>query len=118
MSKTKQNELICLCGEEIVTDIILEVKESRDFSILADEVRDCSNTEQMPFVIWFLDRSCKIREKNLLNFQNVNLGHLCRDFIWKLLMLSENLGLEIGNLRGQGYDGAGNMAEKKSGVSS
>ena len=51
MSKTKQNELICLCGEEIVTDIILEVKESRDFSILADEVRDCSNTEQMPFVI-------------------------------------------------------------------
>ena len=33
-------------------------------------------------------------------------------------MLSENLGLEIGNLRGQGYDGAGNMAGKKSGVSS
>ena len=39
MSKTIQNELICLCGEEIVTDIISEVKESRAFSILADEVR-------------------------------------------------------------------------------
>ena len=37
MSKTIENELICLCGEEIVTDVISEVKESS--SILADEVR-------------------------------------------------------------------------------
>ena len=29
-----------------------------------------------------------------------------------------NLGLEISNLRGQGYNGAGNMAGKKSGISS
>ena len=39
MSKTIENELICLCGEEIVTGVISEVKESRAFSILADEVR-------------------------------------------------------------------------------
>ena len=31
MSKTIQNELICLCGEEIVTSIISEDKESRVF---------------------------------------------------------------------------------------
>ena len=35
MSKTIQNEFICLCGEEISTGIISEVKESRFFSILA-----------------------------------------------------------------------------------
>ena len=51
MSKTIQNELICLCGEEIVTGVISEVKESRVFSTLADEERDYSNTEQMSFVI-------------------------------------------------------------------
>ena len=52
MSKTIQNELICLCCEEIVTDIISEVNEPRVFSIFADEVRDdCSNTEQMSFVM-------------------------------------------------------------------
>ena len=52
MSKIIQNELIFLCGEEIVTDIISKVKESRVFSILADEVRDdCSNIEQMSFVM-------------------------------------------------------------------
>ena len=65
MSKTIQNELICLCGEEIVTGIISEVKESRVFSILVDEVRDCSNTEQMSFVIQFVDKSCQIREEFL-----------------------------------------------------
>ena len=47
MSRTIQNELTCLCGNENVTGIISEVKESRVFSSLVDEVRDCSNTEQM-----------------------------------------------------------------------
>ena len=47
MSKTIQNELICLYGEEIVTGIISESKESSVFSVLADEVRDCSNTGKM-----------------------------------------------------------------------
>ena len=52
MSKTIQNELICLCGEEIVTDIISDVKESRFFfNFGRDEVRGCSNTEQMSFVM-------------------------------------------------------------------
>ena len=63
MFKTIQNELTCLCGEEIVIGIISEVKESRVFSILADEVTDCSNTEQMSFVIRSVDNSCQIREK-------------------------------------------------------
>ena len=55
MSKTIQNELMGLCGEEVVTGIISEVKESRVFYILADEVRD---TGQMSFVIRYVDKSC------------------------------------------------------------
>ena len=47
MSRTIQNELTCLRGDENVTGIISELKESRGFSSLVDEVRDCSNTEQM-----------------------------------------------------------------------
>ena len=63
MCKAIQNELICLCGEEIVTGVISEVKESRVFSTLADEERDCSNTEHMSIVIWFDDKSCQIRQE-------------------------------------------------------
>ena len=61
MSKTIQNELIYLWSEETVTGIISEVKGSRAFPILADEVGDCSNTEQIAFVIRFVDKSCQIR---------------------------------------------------------
>ena len=63
MSKTKQNELICLCGEEIVTDIILEVKESRDFSILADKVRDCSNLNKCHLLFDFLIDPVKLEKR-------------------------------------------------------
>ena len=63
MPKTIQNELICLCREEIVTGIISEIKEASVFSILADEAKDFSNTEQILFVFRFNDKSCQIREE-------------------------------------------------------
>ena len=74
MSKTIWNELICLRGEEIVTGIISEVKESRVFSTLADEVR---HTEQMSFVIRFVDKSCQIREEfiQFLECESGTSGH-------------------------------------------
>ena len=93
MSKTIQNELICLCGEEIVTGIISEAKESRVFSILADEVRDCSNTEQMSFVIRYVDKSCQIREE-FIQFLEYKSGTSGWNFIWKLLILSKTLVLK------------------------
>ena len=108
MSKTIQNELICLCGEEIVTGI----KESRVFSILADEVRDCSNTEQMSFVIRFADKSYQIREE-FVQFLQCESGTFGQELYLKIVNVIRDLFLEIGNLRGQGYDGAGNMAGKK-----
>ena len=117
MSKTIENELICLCGEEIVTDVISEVKESRAFSILADEVRDCSNTEQISFFIRYVDKSCQIREE-YIQFLECESGTSGQELYLKIVNAIRNLSLEIINLRGQGYDGAGNMAGKKSGVSS
>ena len=40
MLKTIKNKIICLRAEEIVTGIVSEYKESRVFSIFADEDRD------------------------------------------------------------------------------
>ena len=112
MSKTIQYELIYLCGEEIDTGIISEVKESRVFSTLADEVRDCSNTEQMSFVIRFVDKSCQIREE-YIQFLEFESGTSGQELYLKIINVIRNLGLEIGNLRGQGFDGAGKVAWKK-----
>ena len=106
MSKTIQIELICLCGEEIVTGIISEVKESRAFSILADEVRDCSNTEQISFVIRYVNKSCQIREE-YIQFLECESGTSGEELYLKIVNAIRNLSLEIINLRGQGYDVAG-----------
>ena len=108
----KRNELICLCGEEIVTGVILEVKESRVFSVLADEVRHCSNTEQTLFVIRLVDESCQIREESI-QFRECESGTSGQELYFKIINVLRDLGLEIGNFRGESFDGAGNMAEKK-----
>ena len=112
MSKTIQNELICLCGTEIVTGIISEVKDSRVFSILADEVGDSSNTDQISFVIWFIDKSYQIRE-GFIEFLECKSGTFEQELYLKIFNFIRDLGLEIDNLRGQVHDGAGIMAGKK-----
>ena len=101
-SRIIQNELICLCGEEIITGIISEVKESRVFSILADEVRDCSSTEQMLFVIRFVDKSCQIIEE-FIRCLECESGTSWQKLYLKIVNAIRDLGIEIGNVRGQGY---------------
>ena len=117
MSKTIQNELICFCGEEILTGIISEVTESIVFFILADEVRDCSNTEQTSFVIQYVEKSCQIREE-FIKFLECESRTSGPELYLKIVNAIRNLGIEVSNLKGQGYDGAGNIAGKKSGASS
>ena len=96
------NELIYLCDKEIVTGIISEVRvlefpESRVFSILADEVRDCSNTEQISFVMRYVDKSCQIREE-FIDFLECESGTSGQELCLKIvnrLMLSETLVLKL-----------------------
>ena len=91
-----------------------KVKEARVFSILADEVRDdCSNIEQMSFVMRYVDKSCQIREE-FIQFLEWESGASGQEIYLKIDNVeTRNLGLEISNLRGQCYDGAGNMTGKK-----
>ena len=50
-SKTVQNEAIQVSAEYVKEKIVSEVKESRYFTILADETSDISNKEQMSLVL-------------------------------------------------------------------
>ena len=60
-SKTIQNELIEIIGEQIREKILEEVKQARFFSILADEAAaDVSNEEQLSLVLRFVDSSSQI----------------------------------------------------------
>ena len=62
-SKTIQNEMISVLGTSIQDDIIQEIKAANIYSILADEVTDCANLEQLSTVIRFVDSDKHIREE-------------------------------------------------------
>ena len=114
-SKTVQNELIEICGDYLREQIIREVKLAKFFSILADEVADVSNKEQMPLVLRFVDTKGHIREEfiKFIYFANGATGENIAEAIKSEIRV---LGLDMRNCRGQGYDGAGNMSGKYSGT--
>ena len=89
-----------MCREEIVTGIISEIKESRVFSILADEAKDFSNTEQILFVFQFVDKFRQIREE-CIQFLECESGTSWQELYLKMVNVIRNvirnLGLEIGN---------------------
>ena len=72
ISKTSQNESIYCCGKFIKDSLIKDIKE-RFFSFLADEASDCSNQEQLSFVLRSVDKDGEIREE-FLDFLHRELG--------------------------------------------
>ena len=62
LSKTIQNEIIETVGNYIFSKIIAEVKQTRMFSIMADEAADVSNKENLSLVLRYVDSSKNIRE--------------------------------------------------------
>ena len=64
-SKTIQNEMISVLGSAIQDKLIRDVKSAKFFSIVADEVTDCANLEQVSLVIRFFDSDKHIIEEFL-----------------------------------------------------
>lgn len=52
-----QNDIIACTGEWIRNHIIQEVMEAHFFSVCADEATDAANKEQLPLVVWFVDKN-------------------------------------------------------------
>ncbi len=64
-SKTIQNQLIAIIGKAIQSTILAEVKIAKHFSLLADEVTDMANLEQLTLTIRYVDSRNEIREEFL-----------------------------------------------------
>ena len=62
ISAPTQNQLIKCCGDVITNILVQEIKAAKFYTILADEVSDCSNKEQMSIVIRYIDSDCNIQE--------------------------------------------------------
>ena len=107
MSPQKQNDLLDVIGRRIILRVLLEeIKSAKFFIVLADEVT-ATNIEHLAIRVRFVDRASDIREE-FLTFEQLNrvTGQHIADAITHYLQ--EN-GLQLENIRGQGYDGASNM---------
>ena len=111
-SKTIQNELVEVIGESIRNDILAEVKQAKFYSVIADEVTDTANKEELSLSLRFV-LNVQVRQV-FVDFVEVEriTGPVLAQAI--LQWLSTH-GLSPADIRGQCYDGASNMSEAVSG---
>ena len=83
---------------------------------MADEASDCSNQEQLSFVLRFIDKYGEIREE-FLGFLHCELDLSGKALAETILTEIGNLTLDINNCRGQGYDGAASVSGHINGLS-
>ena len=114
-SPTIQSDLPVCIGEWIRNRIVDEVLESKFFFVCADEVADMTNREQMALIVRFVDKQGHIREE-FLDFIHCDEGTTGRALSGKIISSLQDNGLDMNYLRGQGYDGAGNMAGIREGA--
>ena len=116
ISKTSQNKIIRCSGEVIRDQLINEIKESKFYSVIADEAKDSSHKEQMSLVLRFVDTNHNIREE-FIAFMNCKWGLSGAQLAKLLLETLNDLTLSLEDCRGQGYDGAGAVAGHINGLS-
>ncbi|XP_076906337.1 uncharacterized protein LOC143562414 [Bidens hawaiensis] len=103
-----QKEVINCFAEEVLKQIFEELGNDV-FSILVDESRDVSKKEQMALVLRYVDKSGLVKERfiglvHVKDTTTLSLKHAIDE-------LFARYSLSLTKVRGQGYDGASNMAE-------
>lgn len=115
LSNRSQNDIIASLGTFIRREIQNEIKDAQIFSILLDETTDVSNKEQVSFVVCYVsDMEIKERFLQVCTVESTTGKELEKVVI---SLLQEN-GLDLKNIRGQGYDGAANMSGMYKGLQS
>ncbi|CAF1660887.1 unnamed protein product [Adineta ricciae] len=109
-----QNEILNLIQENILSQIIFEIKDAKYFSIMIDETSDISRHEQVSLVIRYTDDQFHVYER-FIGFERASsttgdgLFHLLLEWLKKM-------DLNINHIVGQCYDGASAMSGIYKGV--
>ena len=114
LSPHTQNELIGVMGKHIILKgIVDELNTAKFFAILADEVTS-HNVEHLAICARFVDSGKNVREEFLafIKLERIT-GEKVAEGILEFLKQND---IPVGNIRGQGYDGASNMAPQRVGV--
>lgn len=114
MSHDIINELIELLAREVSCSVVNKIKLRDYFSLLCDETRDISGTEQLTLCLRSVNENLEVEEDfiglcALESTDAESLFNTIRDLILRC-------GLDESKIRGQSYDGASVMSGQLSGV--
>ena len=110
-----QNELLEVMANKINREIADQIRQAKYFAVMADEVTDASNREQVVVCMRWVNDELQPHEDFLGLYKVDNIQSNTIVGILNDILLRMNLTLS--NCRGQCYDGASNMAGSRSGVS-
>ena len=109
-----QNEILKVMALHILRNIAKSIQQAKYFTIMADEVTDCSNKEQVAVCFRMVDENFEPQESFIgLHVVELIQANVLVEVL-KDTMVRLNLSLQ--NCRGQCYDGAANMAGSRNGV--
>ena len=110
-----QNTLLHIMGEMVREKICQEVKDAGVYSVLANESKDSSKTEQMAIVIRYVNiKDASIHER-ILTF--VEAHSLDAEGLTKYILDTlKDYHLDLESIVSQGYDGASVMSGRCAGV--
>ena len=112
-----QNEIIGLCADQIISALVQDCNDSRYFGFISDEATDCSTKEQASICVRFFDKMTKSVREEFLGFAEASrtTGEVLAELFLEQLELK---GVNVDQMRAQGYDGAANMSGVNKGVQS
>ncbi|XP_039373733.1 zinc finger MYM-type protein 1-like [Mauremys reevesii] len=120
LGKNIQNELISIVGNAVKREIIARIKAAKYFTIILDCTSDISHQEQMSLTIRYVADGVSPSipagvYEHFIKFIVVESS--TGEYLYNILLSElKDLGLDVANIRGQGYDNGANMKGNISGV--
>ena len=113
-SHANQNEILSSLSHAVLRKITTNVVTAKYYALIADETTDVARKQQMSISLRWIDSLFAIHEDfvGMYEVEKADAVHLSG----MLLDAIKRFGLDISNIRGQGYDGASVMAGSQSGV--
>ena len=113
-----RNQMIDVISNQLRDKTISKVKEGRWFSVIADEITDESNKDQLSLVLRYLDHERLLIREDLVGFTECDTGTSGNSLATKITTTLLSMGLDLLYPRGQAYDGASNISGAINGAAS
>jgi len=107
-------QFISIMADNVIQQMVKEIKEAKYFSISIDSTPDISHVDQLSFIFRYVQNNGSPVER-FLGFLP-NSGHKSEELADAVFLVLESHGLDINNCRGQSYDNASNMSGMYTGL--